>query len=204
MLKKTMIAGIALFMLSCGNSKKEEQSLESGSVFDKVSNLSKVASSAGKVEELTNKLKGLTPLTNDELKAVVPETLNGLKRKSYNAGGLSAVGGLSSIEAEYGDDTKYIKVGIMDGAGETGSAMVSLLALSLSMNTESENADTKTKTTEINGIRTLTEDTKRDESVSSSIKYLYKDRYSISLDGNGYTLSELESFMKELNTSALK
>lgn len=204
MLKKTMIAGMAFFMLSCGNSKTEENSTESSSVLDKVSNLSKVADHADKMEELTNKLKGLTPLTNDELKAAVPETLNGLKRKSFNAGGLSAVGGLSSIDAEYGDDNKYVKVGIMDGAGETGSAMVSLLSLSLSMDTESENADTKTKTTEINGIRTLTEDTKRDESVSSSIKFLYKDRYSISLDGTGYTLKELEAFMQGLNTSALK
>ncbi len=199
-----MMAGAALFMLSCGNSKTEEQKSETSSVFDKVSNLSKVASSAGKVEEQIKKLKELTPLTNDELKAVVPETLNGLKRKSYNAGGLSAVGGLSSIDAEYGDDNKYIKIGIIDGAGETGSAMVSLLALSLSMNTESESAETKTKTTEINGVRAVTEDTKRNESVNSSIKYLYKDRYSISLDGHGYTLSELEGFMKELNTSALK
>lgn len=204
MLKKTTIAGMAFFMLSCGNSKTEEKSSELSSVFDKVSNLSKVADHADKVEELTNKLKGLTPLTNDELKVVVPETINGLKRKSFSAGGLSAVGGLSSINADYGDDNRYIKVEVMDGAGETGSAMISLLSLSLSMNSESETNETKTKTTEVNGIRSITEDTKIDNDLNSSIKFIYKDRYSISLNGTGYSLKELEAFMKELNLNALK
>lgn len=204
MLKRTMIAGVAFLMLSCGNSTKEENSSETGSVFDQVSNLSKVAKSADKIQELTGKLKGLTPLTNDELKAVVPETLNGLKRKSFNAGQLSAMGGLSSIDAEYGDDNKHIKIDVIDGAGETGSAVISLLALSLSMDTESETNETKTKTTEINGIRSVTEESKNGDATDSSIKFLYKDRYSISLEGAGYTLTELETFMKALNTSALK
>lgn len=203
MLRKTMIAGIAFFMLSCGNSKNEEKSSESNSIIDNVSNLNKVANSANKIEETTNKLKKLSPLTNDELKAAVPETLNGLKRKSFSAGGL-AVTGLSSIDAEYGDDTKYVKVSIMDGAGEAGSAVVSLMALTLSMDTESESNGTKTKTTEVNGIRSITEDTKSESSVNSSIKFIYKDRYSVSLDGNGYSLQELEAFVKELNLSALK
>lgn len=198
-----MITGLAFFMLSCGNSKKEEKTTETGSIIDNVGNLKKIASSADKIEETTNRLKKLTPLTNDELKAVIPETLDGLKRKSFSAGGL-AVTGLSSIDAEYGDDNKYVKVGIMDGAGESGSAMVSLMALSLSMETESESNGTKSKTTEINGIRSMTEDTKSESSVSSSIKFIYKDRYSINLDGIGYSLEELKTFAKQLNLSALK
>jgi len=203
MLRKTMMAGVAFLMLSCGNSKKEEKSSETGGVIENVSNLSKMASSANKIEETTNKLKKLTPLSNDELKAAVPETLNGLKRKSFTAGGL-AVSGMSTIDAEYGDDTKYVKVGIMDGAGEAGSAIISLMAMTLSMDTESESNGTKTKTTEVNGIRSVTEDTKSESSVSSSIKFIYKDRYSISLDGVGYSLQELEAFAKELNLSTLK
>jgi len=198
-----MMAGVAFLMLSCGNSKKEEKSSETGGVIENVSNLSKMASSANKIEETTNKLKKLTPLSNDELKAAVPETLNGLKRKSFTAGGL-AVSGMSTIDAEYGDDTKYVKVGIMDGAGEAGSAIISLMAMTLSMDTESESNGTKTKTTEVNGIRSVTEDTKSESSVSSSIKFIYKDRYSISLDGVGYSLQELEAFAKELNLSTLK
>lgn len=205
MLRKTMIAGLAFLMLSCSNEKKEENN--GGGIseaINNVSNLNKMAKSADKLEELSGKLKAMTPLTNDELKAVVPETLNGLKRKSFTAGGYAAVSGMSSIEAEYGDDVKTVKVSVMDGAGEAGSAIVSLMAMTLAMDTESESNGTKTKTAEVNGIRSVTEETKSESSVSSSIKYLYKDRYSISLDGTGYSLEELEGFMKNLNTSSLK
>lgn len=203
MLKKTVLAGIAFLMLSCGNQKKEESDSGSGNIIDNVSNLNKVAKSADKMEELSTKLKKLTPLSNDQLKAAVPETLDGLKRKSFSAGGY-AVSGLSTIEAEYGDDSKYIKVGIIDGAGESGSAIISLMAMTLSMDRESESNGTVSKTVDVNGIRSITEETKSESSVSSSIKFLYKDRYSISLDGTGYNLQELESFSKSVKLDELK
>lgn len=207
-MKRILIAGAALLLFSCSsNEKKEEKAAESGGggIIENVGNLSKMSGAADKMEELGKKLKGLTPLTNAELKAVVPETLNGLKRKSFSAGG-AAVSGVSTIEAEYGadDNSKTFKVMIMDGAGETGSAVISLLSMTLSMDTESEADGKVTKTTEINGVRTQTEDSKSEQSANSSIKFLYKDRYSVSLDGNGYSLSELESFKKALDLSALK
>jgi hypothetical protein len=209
MLKSTLITGMAFLMLSCGNEKKEENNTdtESVNVIEGAKNLSKMSDAASKLEEQTAKLKEMTPLTNDELKAVVPETLGGLKRKSYSAGAMGTVG-LSAIDAEYGlesdDTTKRINIGIMDGAGESGSAIVSLLAMGLSMDTESESNGTKSKTTEINGIRAMTEETKIDQTVRSSIKYIVKDRYSINLSGEGYSLAELEAFMKNINTSSLK
>lgn len=207
-MKRILLACTALFLFSCGgNQKKEEKASESsgGGIVENVGNLSKMSGAADKMEELTKKLKGLTPLTNAELKAVVPETLNGLKRKSFSAGGIG-VSGLSTIEAEYGveDNSKTVRVMIMDGAGETGSAVVSLLSMTLSMDTESESDGKVSKTTEINGIRSMTEDSKSEQSTDSSIKFLYKDRYSVSLDGHGYSLSELEGFMKALDLNALK
>ena len=207
-MKKILLACTALFLFSCGgNQKKEEKASESsgGGIVENVSNLSKMSGAADKMEELTKKLKGLTPLTNSELKAVVPETLNGLKRKSFSAGG-TGMSGLSTIEAEYAveDNSKTVRVMIMDGAGETGSAVVSLMSMTLSMDTESESEGKVSKTTEINGIRSITEDSKSEQSTDSSIKFLYKDRYSVSLDGHGYSLSELEGFMKALDLSALK
>lgn len=198
-----MLAGFAFLMLSCGNDKKEEKKSESGGIVENVSNLTTITKSADKMEELTNSLKKLTPLTNEELKLAIPETLNGLKRKSYTAGAYGT-SGISSIQAEYGDDIKDVQINIMDGAGESGSAIVSLMSLTLNMDTESESNGTITKTADINGIRAITEDTKSDQSVRSSVKYIYKDRYSISLEGKGYNLQELEEFMKGINTAALK
>lgn len=199
------MASMALFLFSCSNNNKEDKQNESGGgLIENVSNINKMANSANKMEETINKLKKLTPLTNEELKAVVPETLNGVKRKSYSAGGAS-ISGINTVEAEYGEDgVKYVKVLIMDGAGEAGSAVVSLLSMTLSMDTESESNGKVSKTTEVNGVRSQTEESKTEQSIDSSIKFIYKDRYSVSLDGRGYSLSELEDFKKSLNLSLLK
>ena len=57
---------------------------------------------------------------------------------------------------------------------------------------------------QINGIRSITEASKSESPVSSSIKFLDKDQYSVSLDGTGYTLQELESFLKSAKLDELK
>lgn len=206
MLKQTMVLGIACLMFSCSGEKKEEKSTESPGIIESVSKLNNAADAMGKVEELSNKLKKETPLTNEELKAVVPETLDGLKRTSYSAGG--TVGDMRTINADYGDkyasNAKSITVLIIDGAGEAGSAVVSLMAMTLGMDTESESEGKKTKTSDVNGIRMQTEETKTEQSSDASIQFLHKDRYSVRLDGKGYTLKELESLLSKLNMDALK
>jgi len=70
-----------------------------------------------KVEEL----KKLTPLSLDQLKGLLPEELNGIKRTDYNT---SSTMGYAVAEGTYKkDDTTDMKVMIYDCAGEAGSAM---------------------------------------------------------------------------------
>lgn len=63
MLRKTMMAGLALLMLSCGNAKKEEKSDQSsgGGIVEGVSNLNKMAKSADKMKDLSEALKKINP-----------------------------------------------------------------------------------------------------------------------------------------------
>ncbi|MDN5286027.1 MAG: hypothetical protein JWR38_2301 [Mucilaginibacter sp.] len=205
MLNKTILAVAILFMLSCSNSPKKETEEKSSiaKAVEGAGNLSKLSKSAEKMEAQTAKLKKLTPLSKDELKAVIPENVGDFKRKSYSAGG--TVADISTAQGEYSKgDEKTISVSVLDGAGESGSAIVSLLAMGLSMDAESESNGTVTKNTEIDGVRYSTEDTKSDSRVSSSIKFLHNDRYAVTLTGEGYSLSELQSFLKSLDLSSLK
>jgi len=208
MIRKTLLVGTAFLIFACSNDKKEEnKEEESTSVITKtvnnVSNLSKVEDAAKKMEELSAKLKNIKPLSNDELKAAIPETLNGLKRKSFSAGNYG-ITGMSTISAEYGDDMKQVTINIVDGAGESGSAVIGLMAMSLGMETESESNGTISKTTEINGQRSMTSDTKTEGSISSSIKFIHNDRYSVDLEGRGYSLEELTAIKDKYDLSALK
>ncbi|SDP24838.1 hypothetical protein SAMN05428975_0857 [Mucilaginibacter sp. OK268] len=206
MLNKTILAVALLFALtSCGNSSKKENEEKSGlgKLVEGASNLDKLAKSGEKLKDQTEKLKKLTPATTEELKAVVPENVGDFKRKSYSAGG--TVADIVAADAEYAkEDNKTIHVSILDGAGESGSAVVSLLAMGLSMQTESESNGTISKNIEIDGVRYSTEDTKSASSVSSSLKFIHNDRYAITLQGEGYSLSELQDFLKKLDLSSLK
>jgi hypothetical protein len=206
MLNKTILAVALLFALtSCGNSSKKENEEKSGlgKLVEGASNLDKLAKSGEKLKDQTEKLKKLTPATTDELKAAIPETIGDFKRKSYNAGG--TVADIVSADAEYAKtDDKTIHVSILDGAGESGSAVVSLLAMGLSMQSESESNGMVTKNIEVDGVRYSTEDTKSDTKPSSSIKFIHNERYAITLQGDGYSLSELQDFLKKLDLSSLK
>jgi len=206
MLNKTILAVALLFALtSCSNSPKKETEEKSGlgKLVEGASNLDKLAKSGEKLKDQTEKLKKLTPATVEELKAVVPETVGDFKRKSYSAGG--TVADIVAADAEYAkEDNKTIHVSILDGAGESGSAVVSLLAMGLSMQTESESNGTISKNIEVDGVRYSTEDTKSASSVSSSLKFIHNDRYAITLQGEGYSLSDLQDFLKKLDLSSLK
>jgi hypothetical protein len=205
MLNKTILAVAILFMLSCSNSPKKETEEKSSiaKAIEGAGNLSKLSKSAEKLEAQTAKLKSLTPLSKDELKAVIPENVGDFKRKSYSAGG--NVADINAAQGEYSKgDEKTISVSVLDGAGESGSAIVSLLAMGLSMDAESESNGTVTKNTEIDGVRYSTEDTKSDSRVSSSIKFIHNNRYAVTLTGEGYSLSDLQAFLKSLDLSSLK
>ena len=67
-------------MFSCVNSTKEEKSEDKGALekisesVDAVKNLNKMTDYAQDMEARMEKLKGLSPVSNDVLKAVLPET----------------------------------------------------------------------------------------------------------------------------------
>ena len=93
-----------------------------------------------KVEEL----KKLTPLTTDQLKAMLPEQIMGMKRSNFSANSMM---GYATAEATYKNenDDKEIELNIFDCAGEAGAGIYSLSYWTkMSMQSESDNGYTKT------------------------------------------------------------
>lgn len=146
----------------------------------------------------------MTPLTNEELKALLPEEILGLKRKELSVGD-NAMMQLASAEAKYSDgDQKKIKLEIMDGAGETGSAMVSILTMSFNMNKEKITETGYEKTAEINGNKAIIKENSGENYVNSSIQMVAKNRYLITLTGDGISYDDLEKALNQLKLSQLK
>lgn len=205
-MKKLMLATAVLMLVACSKEEKVKEE-KSGGLSDLVStakNYGKVSSSMEDVTKNMENLKNIQPLTNDELKLVLPETLLGLKRKELSVGD-NAMMNLATAEAKYADEeNKRIKVDIIDGAGETGSAMVSIMMMGLNVNKEKTTEFGFEKSTEINGAKAIVSETKNGEGVTSEIQTVLKNRYLVTLNADGFSYEELKMALGEFNISALK
>ena len=205
-MKKLMLATAVLMLVACSKEEKVKEE-KSGGLSDLVStakNYGKVSSSMEDVTKNMENLKNIQPLTNDELKSVLPETLLGLKRKELSVGD-NAMMNLATAEAKYADEeNKRIKVDIIDGAGETGSAMVSIMMMGLNVNKEKTTEFGFEKSTEINGAKSIVSETKNGEGVTSEIQTVLKNRYLVTLNADGFSYEELKMALGEFNISALK
>ncbi|MGJ1403170.1 hypothetical protein [Sphingobacterium siyangense] len=209
-----VLLGLGLLVASCGNSKSSEGSEDAkekeagiSDVVKGVSNLDNLNDGAKKLEDLQAKLKSEKPLSSEELKAFLPESLDGLKRTSYSVGSMYGAEVVSGEATYTVDNQKEIKVNIIDGAGETASAIVGLAQMGFMVDSEKITDTEIEKTGEFEGKRAKTTDSKGVEgstAKNSEISYLEKDRYLITLRGNGYSLDELKGFLPKLNLSALK
>ena len=200
------MATAVLLLVACSKEEKVKEE-KTGGLSDLVStakNYGKVSSSMQDVTKNMESLKNIQPLTNDELKAALPETILGLKRKELSVGDNSMMN-LSTAEGKYAnDENKRIKVEIIDGAGETGSAMVSIMIMGLNVNKEKTTESGFEKSTEINGVKSIVSEDKNGEKIQSKIQTVLKNRYLVTLSADGFSYEELKTALDELNSAALK
>lgn len=199
---------------SCGEGNKNarEEAGEEKSVVGQMSesvgalkNLSKLEQMSVDMEQRINDLKTLTPVSNDVLKSVLPESMDGMKRKSLRVGEMNAMG-VASASAEYenADDTKSLDIKVIDGAGEGGSGLASLMFFGFSSDREEITEHGFEKTTEIDGKRVLVKEEKDKDKVDSEIKWIHNERFLVELDAEGYSLDELTAIFRKIDLSALK
>jgi len=191
---------MALSLLSCKKDEKKEGGL--GSTIESVSNLNKIANKMEDVQKNIDELKAKTPVSNDELKTVIPETLAGLKRTEITVGGMSTMN-LSSAEAQFSNEQKNIKLNIIDGAGEAGSGVVSIFMLTLNADMEKTTENGFEKTATVNGQKSFVSENKNGESLDSEIKFIAKNRYMIDASADGISSEELGKALAEINFSKL-
>lgn len=204
-MKKLIIALLLFSVVACKNKEVEKDS-EPGLMesVQKVNKLNKAADSLKEYEKQTEKLKAMKPVSTEVFKEILIEEIGGLIRSSYNAGTASMVG-LSSAEAKYdGPNNENVKISILDGAGESGSALIALTHMTIAMDMESIEG-TKTKKTEVfDGIRYLTEnDSNPDSPISATITYIFNNRFQISLEATKMSLKDLKVFAKNLDLAKL-
>ena len=148
------------------------------------------------MQNFGSSLKGLEPLTNEQLKGWFPESLNGLARISIDLGS-GTMPNVTTAQATYNTTdqpefispdghadelnkmNKTIRVEVMDGAGPTGSQMIASMSMMSSMNFEKEDEREHQKFVEVNGIRAQEKFNK--QTIRTELNFVHKDRFMIAI-----------------------
>lgn len=203
----SLVLGCSLFVACGGSSKSEEEGdSEDTGIIENISNageaikgLNGLEKAMKDIEAQMNALKEKTPVSNDELKKVLPETLEGLKRTSINLGESASIG-VSSANATYQneDASKTIEISILDGAGEAASSITGLAFYGFNQDSERITDDMTEKTMEYKGQRAKLTESKFNDRRTSTIEWLHKKRYLMKVEGEGYSIDEVGKIMDNL------
>jgi hypothetical protein len=194
---------LALFvfsaLLSCKDNPVSKKIQETK---DAVSNTTNAVQEMSNMQEDIEKLQAITPLTNQELKAWLPDEVNGMKRISFKAGEVGMMG-ISSIEAEYAneDKSKRFSINVIDGAGQMGAAATAGMRMVMSQDFEEEDENKTRKTVTKNGKKAIEEYRKGNN--NSTIQFMESNRFYLEAKGNNMDIDETWDAIDEINLGKL-
>ena len=207
---KTLIKFMATLLILTHISCKKETREKFKQAKEGISNTTTIVKNAKAAQQNIEKLKDATPLTNEQLKEWLPESLNAMKRTGFKAG-QAIYANLASIEGKYdtpeepdlitddeGDravnpSKKSFKVQVMDGAGPTGSMMITSLSMMSKLDMEEENEYQHKKTVTMGKIRAMQTYKKQRHKTSppkTDIQFVYKDRFGVIVNSTNMSLEE--------------
>lgn len=192
----SLLVAAALLLAACNNNKKPaDVTITSEDGKEKVSiNTNPAQNSLEAFQKMSGELKNLTPLSLDELKAMIPEELMGVKRKSFNV--TSTMGtGYASAEYEINENSN-VKLGIYDCAGPAGAGIYTMQYMGM-MNIQSESDDEYTKSIDFMGGRAFEHCEK--SSNDCTLTWFANGRLLATLEGRQTGIDALKQAAQSLN-----
>jgi hypothetical protein len=187
---------VASLLTACNSNKtKEPTTTETGK--DKPSteisadNTGK--NTADDVQKKLEEMKKLPALSTDQIKALLPEELGGMKRTSFSANSMMGYG---VGEAKYkSDDGKELRLMVYDCVGEAGVGWYNMMFFGMNMESQDENGYTKTVT--FNGGKAIEKYEKNQEQYS--LTFPASNRLLINLEGEKTGLDAVKQAAGNLN-----
>ena len=189
-----LLASMVVFA-ACNNNKTKEATIVSDDGKTKVT--IDPTTTQSNTDEMTRKmeeLKKLTPMTTDQLKAMLPEEIMGLKRTNFNATSAMGWGTANATYRNEGDD-KQIELTVIDCAGEAGSGIYTLNYWTM-LSYESENESGYNKTVDFNGQRAVESYHKSNDQYE--LTFLSGDRLLVTVKGEKTGLDAVKEVAKSL------
>lgn len=167
-----------------------------------VSNTTNAVQEMTKMQDDIKDLQEMTPLTNEELKAWLPDEVKGMKRISFKAGEIGMMG-IASIEAAYAneDKSKKFSINVIDGAGQMGAAATMGMRMVMSQDFEEEDEYRTRKTVNKNGKKAVEE--YEISKNNSQIQCLEDNRFYLEAKGKNMDIDETWDAIDELKLKKL-
>lgn len=187
----------AVILVAACNNKKPKDSITITSEDGKEQvtiDPTQMQNAAEEMEKQKNELEKLAPLTIDQLKAMLPETLMGVPRKSYEANA-SMGAGLATAKYEI-NDSMDVKLNIYDCAGPAGAGIYGMQYLGM-MNIQQESDDEYTKSVDFNGGKAFEHCEKSTN--DCTLTYFAGGRFLVTLEGDHVGADALKQAAKGLD-----
>jgi Domain of unknown function (DUF4367) len=185
----------SLFVIACNNDKpKESITVDSKDGKEHVTiDPTQLKDAAQDMLKRKEELEKLTPLTADELKALVPGELLGAATSDID---MNAAMGTTVATANYKiNDSVDLKLEIVDCAGPGGAGMFSMQYLGM-INLNSDDEDEYVKTIDFNGGKAF-EKCKKNKN-RCTIVWFSSNRFLVSLRGDNVGIDALKDLAKGL------
>lgn len=191
-----LLAATILVTMSCNNKKSSNAiTVKSNDGTQEVTyDMKNLEKAAADMEKIRENLGNLTPLTAEQLTAMVPEQLMGAARKDLD---VSSAMGYSVANAEYKlNDSTEVSLTIIDCAGPAGAGIYGMQYLGL-MNIQSEDEEEYTRTIDFNGSKAI-EQCKKDRA-ECTLTYFAGSRFLVALEGDNVGADGLKQAARGLN-----
>ena len=131
-------------------------------------------------------LQKLKPYSNDEMKALLPETLGGVTRSNVNVTNMM---GTSYASADYEiNDSTTVSLKILDCAGEAGAGIYSIQFLA-ALREQHEDEHEITRTINFNGEKAIEHFEKNGS--EAALMWMAKGRLMATLEGNDVSIEKI-------------
>jgi len=167
-----------------------------------VSNVTTIAEKAKEAKEDIEKLKNATPLTNEELKEWLAESIGNFERTGFKVGA-AGYANVASIEGTFELDAqdKKFMVSVIDGAGPAGSMIIAGLGMATKMDMEQEDENKHVKAVTVGDIRAQqTFHKKRNE---TALQFVVDNRFGVMINGVKMNPDETWKMVEKLNLNSL-
>ena len=196
---KLIFAVIVLISISsCMGEVKEKFSKAK----EGVSNATTLVKEAQKVEGRIEKLKNATPLTNEQLKEWLPESLGNLDRTGFKVG-QAGMYQVNSVEGTYknAESKQKFNVMVIDGAGPTGSMLAAGYGMFGTMEMETEDEYKHKQTVTVDG--TKAQQTHKKKTNDTQLLFAYEERFLITINASDMNVDETWVMTKKLDFKEL-